>query len=463
MGQDAAVPGRQAAPTVGAERRVGLASAWTRGRDAGSRHPGWWLVAAAVVTAVLWFSHMPSLLLHAQFYADDGSWYQRAYSQGPLSSLPHPAAGYFVTLQRLAASASLALPTVAVPTFFNLVALAVEVGGICYLLSSRMASVIPSVAVRVAIAVAVIALPNAYDTSGNLTNTQWHLGLFAFLVVFASPARRAAGWILDAVIIVVGGLTGPYCILLEPIIGWLWLRRRNDRRLGYLLVANSLCSAAQLLVILTRFGAQRSSVPLGAGFFSLVRLIGRQLTLGLVAGAHGLTHIVGSPLADSAAVLAVLAAIPLVVCAWAVWRGPVILRAFCLFAGAELALALAAPSIAGTPWLSLGNPANITEFHPGGIRYFLYPLLAFAISLGWLAARWRARPGRIRRAAGLGAGAVLLATLAIGVPADWTYPPYIDQHWGAEVQRLEAAPPGTVVVLPINPRGWTVALVARRQ
>src|SRR5438105_8481905 len=192
--------------------------------------PGWWLVAAAAIAALLWFSHLPSLLFHAQFYADDGGWYQLAYSDGPWGSLTHQAAGYLVTLQRLGASASLALPIVAVPTFFNVVGLAVGAGGICYLLSSRMASVIPRLSVRAAIAVLVIALPNAYDTGDNLTNAQWHLGLIAFLVIFAKPPRRVAGWVLDGVIIVLGGLTGPFCILLEPLIGWLWLRdRRNPR------------------------------------------------------------------------------------------------------------------------------------------------------------------------------------------------------------------------------------------
>jgi hypothetical protein len=57
--------------------------------------------------------------------------------------------------------------------------------------------------------------------------------------------------------------------------------------------------------------------------------------------------------------------------------------------------------------------------------------------------------------------ALLLVTAADGVPRDWVYPPYLDQHWGAQVQRLDAAAPGTRVVIPINPQGWTITLTAR--
>jgi hypothetical protein len=470
-------PPETAAGSQGRFRRRTAPLDW---RERLSRQPGWWLIGAAVVTAALWLSHMPDLLFHAQFYADDGGWYQSAYNLGPVISLAHPAAGYLVLLQRVVASFSLLLPTVAVPTFFNVAALAVELVGICYLVSRRMLSAIPSLKIRVAIALLVLALPNAYDTSGNLTNAQWHLGLIAFLVMFADPPRHVAGHILDALIILGSGLTGPYCILLEPVIWWRWRRHRDDRRLRNILIANSVCAVVQILVIIDRFGAERVAGPLAAGLYPLVRMIGRQVTLGLIVGAHGLTQIAGSFAASNGLALALLAVIPLAVCAWAAWHGPTILRALCYFAFVELALAVAAPSIAGARWPSLGNPADIVHFHPGGIRYFLFPLLAFAISLGWMVVHYgvpwmqqvRHRPNAgamrpagsrawIGRIVAVAAAAVLLSSALIGVRVDWTYPPYLEEHWGAEVSRLQTAKKGTVVVIPINPRGWTLQLTAR--
>ena len=479
MGQDAAssLHGSHSAHPSGA------LTVWEKWRGSMSRQSSWWLIAAAVVTAALWVSHMPALLFHAQLYADDGGWYQGAYTLGPLASVPHPAAGYFVVFQRLIASISLLLPIIAVPTFFNIVALAVQVVGICYLVSRRMEPAIPSLGVRVSMALLVIALPNAYDTSGNLTSTQWHLGLLAFLVMFAGPARRTGGHLLDAAMIVIGGLTGPYCILLEPIAVWRWRRNPGDRRLLYLMIANTLCAAAQLVVIVDRLALERSTAPLAAGFYPLVRMIGRQVTLGLIVGAHGLSAIAGTFVASNGIALTVLAMIPVAVCAWAAWRGPSILRAFCYFAFAVLVLALMAPSIAGFRWPSLGDPADVANFHPGGLRYFLYPLLAFAISLGWFVVTYgipmlRHATGRrdaatdkagaptkrtvwVGRAVGVVAAAALAGSIFVGVRVDWTYPPYLEEHWGAEVHRLETAERGTVVVIPINPQGWTVSLVAR--
>ncbi len=441
------------------------------------RHPAPWLVGAALATAGLWLSHMPSLLLHAQFYADDRTWYAGAYTYGPLLSLAHPAHGYVVLLQRLAASLSLALPMVAAPTFFNAMALLVEVAGIAYLLSPRMASAIPAVWARVAIAVLVVALPNAYDTAGNLTNSQWHLGLIAFLVVFARPPRGLWGWIGDGLILVLSGLTGPYCIILEPIVVWRWRQDRTDAHRQMVMLVVSACTAIQIGMILVTGGVHAGSSDLGAGLLPLITMLGRQLTLGLLAGARGLTGLVGMPLGDNPAVLALLAAVPVATCLWAGWRGPAILRAFCVLSALELALALAQPSVSTPPaWPSLGRPADIVNFSPGGIRYFLYPLLAFAISLGWLT--WRqamavlphrgARPRGLRRAGmaasravGLGAAALLLIAAADGVPRDWLYPPFLEEHWAAEVDRFQSAPAGTKVVIPTNPEGWRMALVAR--
>ncbi|MGA8016664.1 MAG: hypothetical protein WCB85_12175, partial [Candidatus Dormiibacterota bacterium] len=435
------------------------------------------LVGAALVTAGLWLSHMPSLLLHAQFYADDRTWYAGAYTYGPILSLAHPAHGYVVLLQRLTASLSLALPMVAAPTFFNAVALLVEVAGIAYLLSPRMASAIPALWARLAIAALVVALPNAYDTSGNLTNSQWHLGLIAFLVVFARPPRGRWGRLSDGLILTLSGLTGPYCIILEPIVVWRWRQDRQDAHRQMVMLVVSVCTAIQILMILVTGGVHPGTRDLGAGLLPLITMLGRQWTLGLLVGARGLTGLVGTPVGSNPAVLALLAAVPVATCLWAGWRGPAILRAFCLLAALELILALAQPTVSTPPaWPNLGRPADIVNFSPGGIRYFLYPLLAFAISLGWLA--WRQasallvhrgpRPRGLRRAgvatgraAGLGAAALLLIAAADGVPRDWLYPPYLEEHWAAEVDRFQSAPAGTKVVIPVNPTGWTMVLVAR--
>ena len=439
-----------------------------RGRPTRADHPWLWTAGAVVAAAPLWLSHLPSLLLHAQLYADDGAWYSAASLHGALGTLLLPANGYLVLLQRSAAAVALAVPLIAVPALFNVVALLVVLGGVAYLVSPRMGAAIPRPAVRAAAALVILALPNAYDTMGNLTNSQWHLALIAFLVIFATPPRGIAGWAVDIGVLVVAGLTGPYAVLLAPIAAWRFRRERWQRRAGVVLLVVAACAALQGGVALTQVGAERVSGPLDAGVVPLVTMLGRQLTLGLLSGAHGLTALMGTPLADDPVVLGLLAAVPLAVCAVVAWRGPDILRGLWAFALLTLVAALASPSIGPPRWRQLGVPAGIAHFHPHGIRYFLFALLAFALSLGWMA-WWGLLAGRRRTGTGRDAGrlmvgaaaaALLLIAASQGVPRDWAYPPYLDEHWAAEVRAYELAPPGARVVLPINPAGWTMTLVA---
>jgi hypothetical protein len=48
--------------------------------------------------------------------------------------------------------------------------------------------------------------------------------------------------------------------------------------------------------------------------------------------------------------------------------------------------------------------------------------------------------------------------MCFGVVRDWEIPAFANLHFAAEAKRFEAAPPGTAVVIPENPQGWTLAL-----
>src|SRR5215469_14547266 len=70
-----------------------------------------WLVLSFVVASLAIFTRCPSLLTHAQFYAEDGvHWYAQAYNDGWLQSLLLPSLGYLQTLQRFAAGLALLAP-----------------------------------------------------------------------------------------------------------------------------------------------------------------------------------------------------------------------------------------------------------------------------------------------------------------------------------------------------------------
>jgi hypothetical protein len=56
---------------------------------------------------------------------------------------------------------------------------------------------------------------------------------------------------------------------------------------------------------------------------------------------------------------------------------------------------------------------------------------------------------------------VVMVAASVGVVRDWRTPPLADLHWAENARRVEGAAPGTVLVIPENPLGWTVKLVKR--
>jgi hypothetical protein len=100
-------------------------------------------------------------------------------------------------------------------------------------------------------------------------------------------------------------------------------------------------------------------------------------------------------------------------------------------------------------------PAGVTMWHQltgaGGIRYWYFPTLAFA----WLLL-WGFRRGCDAMKV---VSVVLLCVMSFAITFDWRVPALKDLHFAEAAQRFEAAPPGTVMVIPENPEGWTIRLV----
>jgi hypothetical protein len=88
-----------------------------------------------------------------------------------------------------------------------------------------------------------------------------------------------------------------------------------------------------------------------------------------------------------------------------------------------------------------------------GIRYWLFPTIAFAWSLVWLVQRPE-KP--LKLLAG-----TLLALMCIGIVRDWRRPPMPDLHFKEYANRFEEAPAGTIVTIPGYPDGWDFRLVRR--
>jgi hypothetical protein len=387
----------------------------------------------------------PPTVLHPGFWAEDGRvWFQEAYGQGWLTPLFHPQVGYLQTFSRLIADLGLLLPLSWVPALFVAVAVVVQALPAVLVASRRYADVVPDYRVRVLLAALYLLIPNSYEISANLTDAQWHLGLLAVLVVLARPAKGA--WrIFDVTVLVLAGLTGPFILSIVLVAGILYACRRERWTLvlGCIGVATGVAQAIAYLSS-PRAGAG----PLGVSGARLVEIVGGRVVANTVLGSATTTskgftaHFFGFSLAMFLAAVLIVGA--------AVWKGPLELKLFNLFGFFELAAALSSPLV------SLHTPQWLTLSTQPGLRYWVFPSLAFIADVVWLVGQWRSS----WRLLAVPSAVVLIALVSFGMREDFHYPTVTAPSWATQVREFEALAPGRTFTFQIRP-GWTMVLTKK--
>jgi hypothetical protein len=407
----------------------------------------WQQCVAFLLGCALLISRRPDAIFHAQFWAEDGHvWFANAFSLGWWPSLFRTQDGYFQTLPRLCASLALLVPLSLAPLVMNLIAIAVETLPINILLSSR-SSAWGSLRCRALMAAFYLALPNIREVEGIITSSQWVLALCVFLLLVASPPDSALGKVLDASLILLCGLTGPFCVFLLPIaVFFAWRSRASWRwTTGSLLGALSLVQAWGLLVV-DRSG--RAHAALGASPSLFARILGGQVFLGTLLGANGLSSST-NPTVFRLLLCASIGGLAIVAICFT--RSAKEMKLYILLSGALLAASFVSP--AAYP------PTGVTRWElltqAGGIRYWFFPTLAFAWSLLFL---FRSQRSLLKMVA-----APMLLLMCFGIVRDWRIPSFTDMHWAENAQRVESLPAGTAIVFPENPQGWDIRLVKRRE
>lgn len=394
---------------------------------------------AFFVCAALVVSHRPDALFNPQFFAEDGSiWFPEAYMTGWLSALFHSRNGYFQTLPRLAASIALLAPFRFAPLVMNLIGITVQVLPVNLLLSARCRNWAPLFA-RALMAMLYLGLPNTRELDAAPEEGQWHLALLACILVLACSPLKKRWRVLDIAVILLSGFSGPFGVILLPIALIFWWQRRETWRL---IVAGAVAVAAviQLSALLTSAEATRSHAILGATPKLAIQLLAGQVYLGAMLGQSGV-QVNRSP-----AVLAFIALLGSVVIVYCFFKARLEWKLLIVFCALVFAASLKSPMVSMTvpQWQVLRDAS--------GIRYWFFPMIAFVWALAWCATL---SSNSLFRFAGV---AGLLMTSA-GIATDWRYPAYTDHHFATYAAQFGAAPPGTMINVPIFPDGWTMRLV----
>jgi len=410
-----------------------------------TRH-NWWLQCGVFIFACLMvIARRPGSILQAQFYAEDGRvFFQDAYNYGWWSALLRPYGGYFHAVPRLGASLALLVPLARAPLVLNVIAIVGQALPITLLVSGRSAEW-GNLRYRCLLAAIYLALPNLSELGTNITNVQCFLALSAFLLLMASKPQTAVGQIFDLLFLLLFGLSGPYCILLLPIvILHSWKHRDRWRRMQAAVLAITSLIEGWGILILDRSG--RPHFALGADPVWLIRILGGQVYLGVLIGTNELGSIPGLRMFLFLAFVAVCCTALVVICAA---KASEQMRLFLLFSLLVLAASLISPMLPErsgySVWQSMAGA--------WGSHYWFFPNLAFAWTILWC---FHFRSVILRIVAGY-----LLFFMAIAMVRNWREPALKEMHFPDYARQFEAAPPGKEVHIPINPENWTIWLIKR--
>ena len=403
----------------------------------------WQHGAAFLFACAILFARRPDAILNPQFRAEDGRvWFADAYNLGWWPALFQAHTGYFQTLPRLGASLALLVPLALAPLVLNLIAIAVQALPVNLLLSSR-SHAWGNLRFRALLAGLYLALPNCAELSCGITESQWLLAFCAFLLLVASTPRSLAGRLFDVFILILCGLTGPFCIALFPFALFLAFRQRDRWRWVPAAVLAALC-LVQAWALLIVDPAGRTHAPLGASPVLFTRILAGQVYCAALLGANKLALLPGLPVFIF---LVCLALAGTAIVAFCCLKSPLQLRLFVLFSTALFALALISP----TGFVPAGTTYWENLAAAPGVRYWFFPTLAFAWSLLWCLL---CRTVLLKVVA-----AYLLFFMCIGIVRDFRHPAFQDLHFAENAKRFEAAPAGTTVTILLNPGGWNMQLV----
>jgi hypothetical protein len=401
----------------------------------------WQFLVFGLVMVAL-FSRCPSMFTHAQLYAEDGAvWYAQAYNNGWLHSLIVPQAGYLQTLPRLGAGLALLFPLRYAPLVMAITGMLIQSLPATILLSARCRNWAP-LTTRVLLAAIYIGVPNSREVHIVLTNTQWHLALAEALLAFASTPRSWSGRLFDVVIFLVGGFSGPFCIVLAPLVLVFWWVRRQ--RWSLVIFAVMSVGVFTQIVLLTHTTA-RIQGALGAKLETFLRMVGGNIVASAMFGGHSFAVMVPTTLL----VLTALGGLSVYLYCFGIAH--LELKLFLVYCAALLAASL------HNPLVTVGRaeePLWDSLVRIPSCRYWYFPTLAFMWGAVWCALYGRARLFKL-------AGTCIVLLMSIGIGGDWVYRRYPDKKFPVYVQQMQNAKPGAHVIIPIVPTGWHMDLVKK--
>ena len=390
-------------------------------------------------------------VVYPQFWAEDGVfWYSEAYNTtNPVTLFLIPKQGYFQTISRVGGAVGVLFDIRQAPLIFNLVAIAIQVLPALFFLSRRFEKIAPKLYQRFFLGLAYLILPGTAETHANLTNAQWHLAILMFLLIVAAPAKNNYWRIFDVIFLLLAGLSGPFIFFAFPISLAYFYFTKNFREK---ILSFNVLALTFLLQIYSFFfivsDAARSKEQLGANLINFFKILAGDVFVTGIYGLNHYQHLTHSHAWKDGTLPVIFGTAGIILLGYIFWKSTIELRLFIIYAFMILAAGMASPMV------SLDKPQWQLMAGGSGNRYYLLPILAWIVSLIWLAFYGS---GKIYRGLAI---VLLLIFIFVGVPRDYIFKPKKNFHFQEQAQAFNKLPAGQPYTFKFIPK-WTMTLIKK--
>src|SRR5258708_9928946 len=241
-----------------------------------------YLFVLPAITLLL-FLRRPDAFLNPQFWAEDGLVYVDALISG-VGNLETPYNGYLHLAPRLTALGSTLLDPIFAPTFYIQATTLLTLLVIGRIFSPRF-----NLPFKPLLAFVVVLLPDAREILLTVTNIQWILAIGLIILLLSNDAARPVQWSYDLGLTFLGGLSGPFSILLAPLF---IVRALTKRSQASWVLAAAICTTALIQLWFVFYSVEQMPDKITAFRWSLIpAILGLRLGTLLFAGGISVSNI----------------------------------------------------------------------------------------------------------------------------------------------------------------------------
>lgn len=397
-----------------------------------------------ISSLLILFLRRPDVIIHAQFWAEDGYfWYSQLYNLG-LQSLFSPENGYFQTISRLTMILTMPFGIIHAPLISNLITLVIRSLLPMFLFTSRFSFICTWK--KIFLVMYYLLMPNTGEVHGNITNIHWFLALYILLILIAVPANNKKWHIHDFIILVISSLSGPFSVFVIPYILIKFFYCGIKQQYNEIIVL--IGSIIQIFCIVSTSQASRSASTLDASFSLLSQIVSSKIIFGAILNNSITNHFI----LNNSLICILLFLILSISLFISFIHGKKEIRGIILFVTLMLCASLSKPMISMTEpqwplFLLIPN---------AGERYFIISNILFFSYILYLLPN---KP--IPKLKNRFILCIPLILIGITIPF-FRISPLPNQHYEQQIiEKYYPAPVGSQVIININPPGWTMQLIKK--